>query len=72
MSERTDELRRNFAVCDENQDGNIQYDEFASLMSNLGADMTATECTIGFAEIDSNKDGVISLNEFVAWFTDAV
>ena len=72
MSERTDELHENFAACDENQDGNIQYGEFASLMRNLGAEMSTDEYAIGFAEIDTDKDGVISLNEFIAWFTDKV
>lgn len=72
MSDRTDELRESFAACDENEDGSIQFDEFANLMRNLGADMNADECNIGFAEIDTDKDGVISLNEFVAWFTDQV
>ncbi len=72
MSERTEELRESFAACDENQDGNIQYGEFASLMRNLGAEMSEDECTIGFTEIDTDKDGVISLDEFVAWFTDNV
>ena len=35
MSERTEELRESFAACDENQDGIIQYSEFANLMGNL-------------------------------------
>lgn len=72
MSDRSDELRENFATCDENNDGNIQFSEFANLMGNLGAEMNADECKIGFNEIDTDKDGVISLDEFVAWFSDQV
>src|SRR5690606_20965137 len=59
--ERLEELREDFETVDEDQDGRIDFAEFASLMDNLNAQMTDTDLRIGFTEIDADHDGSISL-----------
>lgn len=70
-SERVEELRENFAECDENGDGRIQFDEFVTLLNNIGAQTNDQENRVGFDEVDTDKDGSISFDEFVAWFSEA-
>jgi Ca2+-binding EF-hand superfamily protein len=64
------ELKRDFLEVDADRDGCIEFGEFASLMENLEAEMSAEELRIGFSEIDSNHDGRIDLREFVTWWSD--
>ncbi|MGK0223470.1 MAG: Ca2+-binding EF-hand superfamily protein [Limisphaerales bacterium] len=70
MQERIEELRECFAEVDANADGGIQYDEFATMLHNLGSQMSTSECKLGFKEVDSNSDGTISFDEFAAWWLD--
>ena len=70
MQERIEELRECFAGVDANSDGCIQYDEFATMLHNLGSQMSTAECKLGFKEVDSNSDGTISFDEFAAWWLD--
>jgi calmodulin len=67
--ERRAELHEDFEVFDKDQDGLLEFAEFAEFMDGLGADMTSEECRIGFAEIDSNRDGRIQFGEFFEWWT---
>jgi calmodulin len=66
----TDELREDFDYCDANRDGYLQYPEFAALLDNLEAGISARESHIGFREIDTNHDGLIDFPEFKVWWTD--
>ncbi len=70
MQERIEELKECFAEVDKNSDGRIQYDEFASLLHNLGSEVAEAECKIGFGEVDSNGDGEINFDEFAAWWLE--
>jgi len=70
-AERVAELRENFTECDENGDGRIQYDEFVTLLNNIGAQTNEQENRLGFDEVDTDKDGSISFDEFVAWFSES-
>ncbi len=70
MDDRLEEWREGFATCDANGDGRIQFDEFTTLLENIGAETSAEEARIGFEAVDSDKDGVISFDEFVAWWTE--
>jgi calmodulin len=70
VDERIEELRESFAACDRNQDGKIQYEEFAELVDNLGFELESSECRIGFRELDRDGDGVIDFDEFLSWWTD--
>ena len=67
---RIEELRENFAECDQNSDGRIQFAEFENLLKNIGAETSPEENRVGFAEVDTDRDGTISFEEFVAWFSE--
>lgn len=71
MGDQTDELQEHFIKCDQNGDGRIQFDEFATLLSNLGAQTSSEENRLGFEAVDTDQDGAISFDEFVAWFSEA-
>ena len=68
--ENVEELRENFSECDENGDGRIQFEEFVTLLTNIGAETNEQENRVGFDEVDTDKDGSISFDEFVAWFNE--
>ena len=62
-------LREDFEFNDGDNDGRIQFAEFAELMALLEADMDQQDCRLGFREIDTDGDGAIEFDEFVAWWT---
>ena len=68
--EELDELREAFDYNDRDGDSRIQIDEFAAMLDELEADMTAREIEIGFKDIDTNDDGLIDFQEFVAWWAE--
>ncbi len=70
MDTREEELRESFESCDANGDGAIQFQEFVTLLHNLGAEMEDDECRIGFSEVDSDGDGVIDFPEFARWWKE--
>jgi len=67
--EQIEELREDFEFNDNDNDGRIQFAEFAELMALLEADMDERDCRLGFREIDTDGDGAIEFDEFVAWWT---
>lgn len=67
---RKRELREDFAYCDSNRDGRIDYAEFCTLLNYLDAGMSGTDLRIGFHAVDTNSDGVIDFQEFKAWWND--
>jgi Ca2+-binding EF-hand superfamily protein len=67
---RLAELREAFRRCDADRDDSIGLDEFARLLDDLGAGMSAREVRIGFQEIDTDDDQRISFREFVAWWCE--
>ena len=69
-NDNLDELRENFSKCDENGDGQIQYDEFVTLLTNIGAGTSPEENRLGFDAIDTDQNGTISFDEFVMWFSE--
>jgi calmodulin len=70
MYEDEDELHAFFHACDTNRNGTLQFSEFVTLLENLGAEMEAEACLIGFREIDTDRDGRIDFGEFRDWWTD--
>ena len=68
--EQLDELREAFDYNDRDGDGRIEPDEFAVMLDELDAGMSAAEAKMGFRDIDTNDDGLIDFDEFVAWWTE--
>ena len=67
--DQIEELREDLEFNDGDNDGRIQFAEFAELMALLEADMDQHDCRLGFREIDTDGDGAIEFDEFVAWWT---
>ena len=63
------ELRREFAMADLDNDNRIDLEEFKRLLEGLQADMSEHEMRIGFQEIDTDRDGAIDREEFIQWWT---
>ncbi len=70
MEERREELKECFAEVDKNADGVIQFEEFETLLHNLGSELTDSECRIGFKEVDADNNGEISFDEFATWWLE--
>lgn len=67
------EIAGEFAMCDTNDDGYIDWIEFKALLNKVrpGQD-TMDEASVKAAVdmLDTNKDGVVDFREFVSWFAD--
>jgi Ca2+-binding EF-hand superfamily protein len=58
-----------FARADSDNDGQINFTEFKSLVSELDdGQISDGELRIGFAETDTNQNGRINIDEFRAWW----
>jgi hypothetical protein len=58
-----------FARADKDDDGQINYTEFRSLVRELdGDDMPDETLRIGFSETDSDGNGRINIDEFRTWW----
>jgi calmodulin/calcium-binding protein CML/plastin-2 len=68
--EDLDELREAFDYNDRDGDGHIEIDEFAAMLDELEAGMSAAEVEIGFKDIDTNDDGLIDFREFTVWWSE--
>ena len=57
-------LRAKFDLLDENRDGSITLEEFASFCADL--DLDPVDVSTRFRKLDSNGDGLLSFEEFLA------
>jgi Ca2+-binding EF-hand superfamily protein len=62
------ESREIFDLCDLNDDGLIDQDEFHILLLALNEDVTRAESQLDFEVVDTTGDGYIEFKEFVAWW----
>ena len=63
-AEQIEELKKAFAVLDENKDGVISKDELAKLLGGLGEDVTDDVVTEMMNLADSDGDGKVNFEEF--------
>ena len=63
-AEQIEELKKAFAVLDENKDGVISKDELAKLLGGLGEDVTDDVVTEMMNLADTDGDGKVNFEEF--------
>ncbi len=71
MASRAEELAEIdalFARADKDDDGQIDFEEFKTLVRTLDEDISEEELRIGFAETDVGGNGRINIDEFRAWW----
>jgi Ca2+-binding EF-hand superfamily protein len=62
------ELNESFRDHDSNDDGRIDFVEFACLAANIHARLSHAHLIEGFRQMDSNRDGFIDFHEFLLWW----
>jgi len=62
------EVGKTFDAFDSSGDGNISYDEFEDLMTNLGADVSEEDLRKMINILDEDGDGEVSRDEFISWY----
>ena len=67
-AEELAEIDALFARADTDDDGQINFDEFKSLVRTLVDDISEEELRIGFTETDVGGNGRINIDEFRAWW----
>jgi Ca2+-binding EF-hand superfamily protein len=71
MASRAEELAEIdalFARADKDDDGQINFEEFKTLVRTLDEEISEEELRIGFAETDVGGNGRINIDEFRAWW----
>ena len=63
-AEQLEELKKAFAVLDENKDGVISKDELGKLLGGLGEDVTDDVVTEMMNLADTDGDGKVNFDEF--------
>ena len=64
-----DQLRKAFAVFDEDNNNEISHEELKKVLNKLGAQYTDREIERIISKVDKNGDGVIDFEEFKAMMT---
>jgi Ca2+-binding EF-hand superfamily protein len=60
------EIKEIFDKFDINDNDSIEWQEFCSMVDELGVELTLKDKTLVFDKVDSNHSGMISLEEFTA------
>jgi Ca2+-binding EF-hand superfamily protein len=70
-SEELAEIDALFAQSDQDNDGQINFTEFKSLVRELDEELSEQELRVGFTATDVNGNGRINIDEFRAWWLSA-
>ena len=62
-----DEILTYFNNFDSNNNGVLEFFEFAELISSLGLSLDQDQLKDGFDKIDTGKNYVINFEEFMVW-----
>ena len=65
------QVRKEFESFDQDDNGLIDYREFAELMGVLSPKTDPAYFEGGFSLIDENDDGFINFEEFLIWWQEA-
>ncbi len=57
-----------FTNFDSNNNGLLEFSEFAELIRSLGLIMTDEQLKDGFNKIDTGNNNVINFDEFMVWW----
>lgn len=68
MTQTNPEIRAAFELFDSNNDGKIDFDEFARMLRTLGQALSDDQARESFPTIDADGDGSVNLDEFVRWW----
>ena len=66
--EQIEEIKENFDLFDTDNNGIIDYSEFAKLIEAIGLKLSDDELKKGFQTVDTDQNGKIEFDEFVAWW----
>ena len=66
--DKLDEISSNFNFFDVDNNGQIELNEFVSLLKVIEPTSTKTQAVDGFKLIDSDNNGVIDFEEFINWW----
>jgi len=67
-ADRVEEIEELFEQNDTDGNGDIDFDEFTTLMRELDPQMPRSSLGLGFRDIDTNHDGRINFDEFLVWW----
>ncbi len=57
-----------FSNFDKNNNGVLEYSEFAELIKSLGLNLSDEQLKDGFHKIDTGNNNVITFEEFMDWW----
>ena len=63
-----DEMLTYFTNFDSNNNGMLEFSEFAELIRSLGLHMDHEQLKDGFNKIDTGNNNLINFEEFMAWW----
>ena len=63
-----DEMLTFFTNFDSNNNGVLDFSEFAELIRSLGLNLDNEKLKAGFNKIDTGNNNVINFEEFMAWW----
>lgn len=65
-----EELLELFSRFDQTGDGEVDIEEFRTILASLGETPTDEVLSLDFAVIDKDEDGKVGFEEFKAWWLD--